>query len=55
MRLIQWASVLVCFTLLLAGCSKDRGIKAPDNFTVVPTDTPKDNVTAPKVPPPPGN
>jgi len=55
MRLILTVLISICFTFVLAGCSKDKGIKAPDNFSASPTDQAKDSVKAPKVPLPPGN
>jgi uncharacterized lipoprotein YbaY len=55
MRLILMVVVTACFTMLLAGCSKDKGIVAPENFTAQPSEAAKDTVKAPKLPPPPGN
>lgn len=55
MRLILTVLVSICFTFVLAGCSKDKGIKAPDSFSASPSEAAKDSVKAPKVPPPPGN
>lgn len=53
MRLILLVVVPVCLTLLLAGCSKDKGIVAPDSFKALPSEGAKDKVEAPKVPAPP--
>jgi hypothetical protein len=55
MRLILSLVVPVCLTLLLAGCSKDKGIVAPDSFKAVPTEEAKGKVEAPKLPRPDGN
>jgi len=52
MRLILSVAVPVCFTLVLAGCSKDKGIVAPDSFKAQPSDTPKEKVMSPQIPKP---
>ncbi len=56
MRLILSVVVPVCFTvLLLSGCSKDKGVVAPTNFSAMPGDSAEKNkVTSPKLPKPNG-
>jgi len=57
MRLILTVAVPVCFTfMLLSGCSKDKDVVAPTDFSAMPPDSAKNNkVSSPKLPPPHGN
>ncbi len=59
MRLILTVVVPVCFTAMLlcgSGCSKDKGVVAPTDFSSMPPDSAQKNkAESPKLPPPPGN